>query len=510
MDQTLDKIISDAMKRATEKLVAAGTKTLADAAPQVAVAQIVNHGEQLTLPEGMSIPQAIDLLKRREKYEQEEMSLRASFDVFPWDGAHALDAVLIRKFGWSPAEATPGFFGPNPPELIEIEVGPGRTKSVPWGAFSLPGVEGLLHTDTDRKGGRVVFSLFAQVKRKDEPVIKSIFDEVRAELKKNSIYRGKAIKIRFYDDDGDKLNMPEPKFMDTDSISEGMLVYPDEVMRSIETNLFTPIRRVNELKANGIPVKRGVMLGGMYGTGKTLAATVASKLAVEAGVTYLYVPHADELAEAIDFAKQYQEPACVIFCEDIDRAVEGDERTVEMDDILNIIDGIDTKNSNIIVVLTTNHLESINPAMLRPGRLDAVIDVLPPDAHAVERLLRLYGGDAIDATTDLSAAAKVLDGRIPAVIAEVVKRAKLAQLRLQQPGQIVTKISEAALLEAAETMQAHLKLLDDRINSRAPERPTLEAAMHEVVQGALNGSREKIAEIHERTEQINNRVQRLR
>ena len=39
-----------------------------------------------------------------------------------------------------------------------------------------------------------------------------------------------------------------------------------------------------------------------------------------------------------------------------------------MDDVLNIIDGIDSKKANIITVLTTNDLEGINPAMLRPGR----------------------------------------------------------------------------------------------------------------------------------------------
>lgn len=58
---------------------------------------------------------------------------------------------------------------------------------------------------------------------------------------------------------------------------------------------------------------------GTYGTGKTMAATVASRLAVDAGITYVYVPRADELSDAIEFAKQYQSPACVIFCaEDIE------------------------------------------------------------------------------------------------------------------------------------------------------------------------------------------------
>lgn len=181
----------------------------------------------------------------------------------------------------------------------------------------------------------------------------------------------------------------------------------------------------------------------------------------------------------------------VIFCEDIDRVMAG-ERSVAMDDILNIIDGIDTKSANIVVVLTTNDLQAINPAMLRPGRLDAVIEVTPPDAKAVEKLLRVYGGEAIAATTDLAEAGKALDGAIPAVISEVVKRAKLAQLRLQQPGEKVAQLSEAALLEAAKTMRSQLKLLKDRSEANF-EKPALDQALSTLVSDAVKGATDRIA-----------------
>jgi transitional endoplasmic reticulum ATPase len=277
--------------------------------------------------------------------------------------------------------------------------------------------------------------------------------------------------------------MPEPKFLNTNDIREEDLIYASAVEQAIQTNLFTPIKRIPDCVANGIPVKRGVLLGGTYGTGKSLAAKVASKLAVDNGVTYLYVTRADELAHAISFAQQYQNPACVIFCEDIDRAMNG-ERTEQMDDILNIIDGIDTKNSNIIVVLTTNDLDNINPAMLRPGRLDAVIDVLPPDAAAVERLIRLYGGPAIAADVDLTSVAKVLENRIPAVIAEVVKRAKLVELSHSPIGTIVTTITAQSLIDAAQTMEAQLALL---YKERTAPPVTLDSVMRVLVAGETTG-----------------------
>ena len=211
-----------------------------------------------------------------------------------------------------------------------------------------------------------MFVLSATIKRRDEETIRGLFDELRVYLRNNSLYRGKAIKIRFKDDAGEPIELPEPEFMSVSDINPNGLLLTEELTASINANLFTPITRVEDCLANGIKVKRGVLLGGPYGTGKTLGATVAAHLAEKHGITYVYTPRADELSDAIAFAKQYQSPACVVFCEDIDRTVQG-KRTVEMDDILNILDGIDTKTDHIITVLTTNHLENVNQAMLRPG-----------------------------------------------------------------------------------------------------------------------------------------------
>lgn len=466
-------------------------KTLDTAKEAVVVADIVHSGEKMILPEGVSLRQARDLIERRMEYEEEEVDMSEAFNVFPWDGAYALDQVLRKMYGWSPAQATQSFFGPIPPKLINIDIGIGKKASVPWGQFSLPNIEGKVQTSVSRVQGRFVFQIGATVKRKSEETVLRLFRELREYLKTGSIYQGKAIKIRFRDDDGDPLGMPEPQFMATDDVDESQLVYSREVMSAINTNLFTPIKRVKELQANGLPVKRGVLLGGTYGTGKTLAAKVASKYACQGGITFIYVSRADELADAINFGKQYQSPACVIFCEDIDRAMSG-ERSVAIDDILNIIDGIDTKSANIMVVLTTNNLTSIEPAMLRPGRLDAVIDVKAPDAEAVQRLLRVYGVDAIGMDEDLTDVGEALDGKIPAVIAEVVKRAKLSQLALNQPGEPVTRLTSDALLEAATTMNMQLQLLA-QADAGKPPAPALVQALQQVVKDATGEALENRA-----------------
>lgn len=474
-------------------------KTLQKEAQVVAVTEIVRHGEKLILPENMTLRQAQDLLERRAEYEKEVTAFSESYDVLPYDGAHALAQVLINKFGWAPATSTPGFFGDTPPRLISIETAPGVFATVPWGRFSLPNVRGHIETGVARKEGRYVFSINAQILRMNEDTVRSLFAEVREFLKDGSIYKGKAIQMRFRDEEGKPLEMPQPKFIDTSRIDPNGLIYAQEVMDSVETNLFVPVSRALDCINNGIPVKRGVLLAGTYGTGKTLAATVASRLATDAGITYVYAKRADELSDAIEFAKQYQSPACVVFCEDIDRSVNG-ERSVEMDDILNILDGIDTKNANIITVLTTNDLDSINPAMLRPGRLDAVIHVTPPDALAVEKLIRYYGKEAISPDTDLHEAGKELAGNIPAVIAEVVKRAKLSQLRLQAPGEKVNLISSEALTEAAKTMRAQVTLLRERSEAK-DEKPTLDGVMREMVKSVISSD--------DKIELTGNKVQKI-
>lgn len=482
----------EALKKAASAATAKAEKaqTLAEKPKVVAVTEIVRHGEKLTLPEKMTIAEGIDLLLRRMEYEEETTTFHETYDVLPFDGANALDEVLIAKFGWAPAIAVPGFFGDTPPRMISVEVAPGVFRQVAWGRFKLPNISGFIQTGVGMKNGRYSFQLNAQIKRVDEETVRSLFEEVRKFLVTGSIYKGKAIKIRFRDDAGNQLEMPEPKFIDTDRIDPNGLIYAKSVQDSVETNLFTPIQRAQDLINNGIPIKRGVLLGGVYGTGKTMAATVASRYAVDSGITYVYIPRANELADAIEFAKQYQSPACVIFCEDVDRVTSG-ERSVKMDEILNLIDGIDTKNANIITVLTTNDLEAINPAMIRPGRLDAVIDVTPPDAHAVEKLIRLYGGEAITPDTDLSEAGRVLDGQIPAVIAEVVKRAKLAELRRLPAGQKVTKLSQDAIVESSKTMHAQVDLLK-RLSEPKEEKVNISTLVIEAVGEAMSPRFEKL------------------
>jgi transitional endoplasmic reticulum ATPase len=465
--------------------------------------EIERTGLKIVVPEKMSLRTAIENLQRREKYEEEDTQIQETFEGFIWDAALSFNKAMAQMFGWATAEPIPGFFESTPPKLISVETGPGETSNVPWGRFSLPGIVGWVQTGgTQNNEGRVCFQATCLVKRKHEEQMKKLFELTRELLSRDSIYKGKAFKLRMKDDDGNNQSLPMPKFLNLSRVKPEELIFSDDVQDAISTSVFTVIENIEACRQYKVPLKRGVLVYGPYGTGKTLMANVAAKKCTERGWTFLYCERADELADMVKLAHFYQ-PAAV-FCEDIDRAITG-ERSVAMDDILNIIDGIESKGTELMVILTTNHVENINKALLRPGRLDAVINVLPPDAGAVEKLLRIYGRGLIPDNADLSRVGKLLAGTIPAVIRECAERAKLSQIKLgvEEKGRKMILTPEA-LIDAAKGMQNQLELLKEG-KAEPGLNEKLGATLAEVVKSGVNHEHvierilDKVSDIHDQT-----------
>lgn len=434
-----------------------------DAVKAIEVAEVIRQGEAYIIPEKGSIDGAIAQLQRLQRMEEETYDFIHTFEAFVWDGAVALSKAIGKVFGFGFGEITRSFFGDKPPQLVEVQTGPNPSDRVraPWGQMSLPGISGQIFTSGGVENGKFVFKLIARVKRKHEKQIAELAKQVQFFLDTESIYRGKGIKIAFDEGHVDPWtgeNVPAtPEFLRIGEADAADLILNRDVHAEVETHLFTPIDRLSDLRALGMSRKRGVLLSGTFGTGKSLTATIAANKARKAGITFVLSTKAEDFAQAYMFAQMYQ-PA-IVFCEDIDRSLQGG-RSAEMDKILNTIDGVESKNTEIMVVLTTNDIESINPAALRPGRLDKAINFALPDAEATERLIRLYSKGAIAYNADISAAGKELAGSIPAVIAEAVNAAKLAQLKLSPAGRPTTQITPQAMLEAARGMKLQMDLLN--------------------------------------------------
>lgn len=390
------------------------------------VPELIRRGDRIILPdpEKMSLKEVHEFIGKKLVYDEKLVEFHEDFSCFIWDGARALELALVECFGFAlQEEKVIDFLGTKvriSPKKFRVETGIGVAEDIPWGQFSFPGFEGYVETNWTRNNdGQFIFQAHAKVKHKDEHKVHRLFQKVREILQTESIYRGKAIQVRFTSDDGDMIAMPQPKFFE---LSETPPIFNRQIEQAIDDFILARIRYPEMTLRTTGKLKYGMLLAGIYGTGKTLCANMVAKTCMEHGWTFIYLKETSELPIVLPFAQGFQ-PA-VVFAEDIDRAA-GENRTDEVNRLLNTLDGLGSKNDNIITIVTSNNPEQINDAMKRPGRIDLILKIETPDAEATERLIRYYGKSDLPEDANLMMAGDILKGSIPAVIREAVERAQL-------------------------------------------------------------------------------------
>lgn len=455
------------------------------------------QGRAITLPgdpSKMPLKAVIDTLQRKLADEEQDTQVIEWIDTYPMDGAVAFAHAMRELYGWASPVPEMTFFGPKPPQMRSIRTGPNEEDvvQVPWGVFVVPNVTGNLKTAAAPNEGRMMFVIIGNVKKKDAHVVRDLAALTRKYLKEHSIYKGKAIRLRT-DEDGEMDPNADPEFLPTAYIQPGELILNPGEGEQIETALWTPIRHTKACIKHQIPLKRGILLEGPYGCGKSMTANVTSKVAVENGWTFILLDDVRALKDALLFAQRYS-PA-VVFAEDVDRVA--DKRDERGNDLLNTIDGILSKKAEVITVLTTNYVERLEPAMLRPGRLDAVISVKAPESEAVIRLVQIYARGLLENGTDLTEVGAALAGNIPATIREVVERSKLGMI-----GRDAASVSAKDLLTAAAGMAAHLALLKPKAKTLGVHE-RLGKAMEEIVRDTVSKSNnEEMKDLHGKVQNI--------
>lgn len=423
--------------------------------------EIVRTGTQIVLPKGMAYDEGIEWLRRKREEDERDVGIHYEFPYSPLDGAVAFQRALAEIHGWAELVPTPGFWGSTPPTMIGVPISLNEKMQVPWGRVMVPGIEGFLQTGM-KVDPTPRFVIDGKVKQKNRDAVAVIAAKTEELLNTNSIYRAQAIKVSFaWEREGRNFDPTEhcPKFMPISGVSEDDLIFGSEVSNALKIGLFAPIEYAASCRKYKVPLKRGVLLYGPYGVGKTLTATVTALKGVKNNFTFIYLESVLDLKKGLQLAAQYA-PA-IIFAEDIDRVIEGN-RSLSMDGVLNILDGCDTKGGEIITVFTTNHVENINPALLRMGRLDTLVEIKPPDAEAAIKLVKLYGRNLFAQNTDFTEVGKALAGRIPAFIREVTERAKIAAIYRLCGGNIEGQVRTEDLLSAAEAMKNHAAMLEPR------------------------------------------------
>ncbi len=454
-------------------------------------------------PRNMTLGEAQEWLHRMQVADEEVISINEVVDAHPWDGCVAFMQAMKETYGWAAPTPQQRWWGRQPPQMISIETGVGETATIFWGGFRLPGIDGQLVTGTEEKRGQVRFCIQGSARRKHMEVIHGLAELTRRIVRERSIYRGHALRLAL--ENGHINLMEPPTFMNLKKVRENELVFSEDLMDQVVTNLWTPIEQTAWCRMHDVPLKRGVLLEGPYGTGKTLAATVTAKKCEANGWTFITVGRVSALESALQFAVGYQ--PCVVFVEDIDREMAG-ERTPAMDDILNKVDGIISKGAEIMVVLTSNAASNINRAMLRPGRLDAVLHIGPPDAGAVQKLLRVYGRKLIRKDEDLTQSGEVLAGRIPAVIREVVERSKLYAIG-RAPG-AEFYLTDVDIVRSARGMAHHLELLDGAAPVEQTPEQKLGSALGAMIKEHIGRGFDTVDNVADIVDDIQTTVHRIR
>jgi transitional endoplasmic reticulum ATPase len=424
----------------------------------------VQHtGSQVILPEGMSFDEGIEWLYRKKDEEMTEVAINHTIECHPLDGAYALLRAIKEQYGWSQLVPTPGFFGSEPPTMVTMQISPTDSIQVPWGRMQIPGIHGYIATQFDGRKGIPNFQIVGTVLQKDRDQVHALAKRAERIVNDSSVYHGKALSLSLgYEREGRGFDPSVDgfKFLNLGGVMNQNLIFDKMTEHILDNTLFAFIENAERCRENGIPLKRGILLEGQYGVGKTLTAYITAKKAVDNGWTFILVEDARDLKQVLHMAKRY-EPV-VLFCEDIDRVTTG-PRSISIDEILNTLDGIKSKEGETVVVFTTNHVENINKALLRPGRLDSVITLGPPDEEAVLRLVKHYGAKRIRPDQDISSVGPALKGQIPAVIREVVERSKVSAIVRGNGNGKDEFVEPEDLTIAAESMKRHLDLLKEDI-----------------------------------------------
>ena len=195
----------------------------------------------------------------------------------------------------------------------------------------------------------------------------------------------------------------------------------------------------------GAKLPRGALLVGPPGTGKTL---LAKAVAGEAGVPFFSISGSEFVemfvgrgaAKVRDLFKQAKEKApCIVFIDEIDTIGKkrdgggfsgNDEREQTLNQLLTEMDGFDNQKG-IVVLAATNRPDSLDPALLRPGRFDRRVPVELPDLTGRKAILELHSKDVkIQPPIDLTAIARATPGASGADLANIINEGALRAVRL--------------------------------------------------------------------------------
>jgi hypothetical protein len=216
-------------------------------------------------------------------------------------------------------------------------------------------------------------------------------------------------------------------FLRRPEVSRDQVVLPEELLTQIERQVIGVARHSRRLLASGQHLKRGVLLHGAPGTGKTHTIGYLLGRLPEVTVIVISGRALGQIGEACSMARVLA-PAVVVV-EDVDLIAE--ERTARHGEhpllfqLLNEMEGLNSA-ADVTFLLTTNRADLLEPALAeRPGRVDLAAELPLPDSGARRALLELYRGSLVLDGVDLDAVIERTEGVTAPFLKEMLRKAAL-------------------------------------------------------------------------------------
>ena len=323
-----------------------------------------------------------------------------------YPACYALSRVLANHYGVDYAKPKPGFFGATNPIDITFPLSATETATVTLGEFTLNGMTVNTRPENDR------LRIFITCANSDKAAAMELFALVDDYA---DCWAGQTLVFDGHANKGPRT----PKIVDPNLTVDDIALNGSE---EAALRMFLNQIEHHDILANehDIPFKRGVLLYGPWGTGKTLAAAVSMASCRRAGITVIQERTWTNLEDTMQLARLMQ--PCMVFCEDID--------LVSNRSLTNILDDATLKSCAVSLVVTTNNPERLDPALTRTGRLDISIGFELPDRETRAKILAInnapfYNDDIAKATL----------GFTGSDLAEVAKRATINAVAAQRPMQ---------------------------------------------------------------------------
>ena len=251
----------------------------------------------------------------------------------------------------------------------------------------------------------------------------------------------------------------------------------EDEAKEILTEIVDFLHNPQKYNSIGAKLPKGALLVGPPGTGKTL---LAKAVAGEANVPFFSISGSEFVemfvgmgaAKVRDLFKQAAEKApCIVFIDEIDTIGKkrdgasgiggNDEREQTLNQLLTEMDGFDT-TKGVIILAATNRPESLDPALLRPGRFDRRVPVELPDLKGREDILRVHAAKVRHAPNlDFSAIARAAAGASGAELANIVNEAALRAVR-QGRSEVIQSDMEESVEVVIAGYQKKNQILSDK------------------------------------------------